>query len=72
MIRLTFTDERKQVKTLGEAETAEELYACLYAHAKRLFLHPTLVMPGNLQAPHSRFTVGQTKSGCAYEMENIG
>lgn len=72
MIRLTFVDERKQVKILGEAETPEELYSCIYEHAKRLFIHPTITAPGSLQAPHSRYTVGQTKNGCFYEMENIG
>lgn len=72
MIRLTFTDEKKQVKVLGESNDAAELFMCMYNHAKRLFIHPTCSLPGNLSDPQSKYIVGQTKTGCTYEMENIG
>lgn len=72
MVRLTFTDEKKQTKILGEAESPAELFMCMYNHAKRLFIHPTCSLPGNMSDPHACYIVGQTKNGCQYMMENIG
>lgn len=72
MIRLTFTDAKGQVKNLGEANDASELFMCMMNHAKRLFIHPTCTFPGNLSDPQAKYTVGYTKDGCRYEMENIG
>lgn len=72
MIRLTFTDEKKQTKVLGEAEDVGELYVCMVNHARRLFIHPTCSLPGNLSDPKASYIVGQTKNGCTYLMENIG
>lgn len=71
MLRLTFTDSKKQTKILGDAEGVGELYQCLYNHAKRLFLHPTICAPGNLTDPRACYIVGQTKDGCFYQMENL-
>ena len=72
MVRLTFTDEKKNVKILGESEDTAELFNCMIAHAKRLFIHPTCAFPGNLSEPKSSYIVGQTRNGCRYEMENVG
>lgn len=72
MVRLTFTDEKKQVKVLGESEDPAELFMCMINHARRLFIHPTCALPGNLSDPRSSYIVGQTKNGCQYMMENIG
>lgn len=72
MVRLTFTDEKKQVKVLGDSEDPAELFMCMMNHARRLFIHPTCALPGNLSEPKSSYIVGQTKNGCRYEMTNIG
>lgn len=72
MIRLTFTDAKGQAKTLGESDDAAELFSCMMNHARRLFIHPTCSLPGNLSDPKASYTVGQTKDGCRYEMTNIG
>lgn len=72
MIRLTFVDEKKNVKILGEDESPAELYNSMIAHARRLFIHPTCSLPGNLTDPKASYVVGQTKNGCKYLMENIG
>lgn len=71
MVRLTFTDEKKQVKILGESDKPAELFECMMNHARRLFIHPTCALPGDLSDPKSSYIVGQTKNGCRYEMENI-
>lgn len=72
MLRLTFTDEKKNVKILGESDDQAELYNCMINHARRLFIHPTCSLPGNLTDPKASYIVGQTKNGCKYLMENIG
>lgn len=72
MVRLTFTDEKKQVKILGESDKPAELFECMMNHARRLFIHPTCALPGDLSDPKSSYIVGQTKNGCRYEMTNIG
>lgn len=71
MVRLTFTDERGNVKNLGESDKPAELFECMMNHAHRLFLHPTCALPGNLSDPKSSYIVGQTRNGCRYMMENI-
>lgn len=72
MVRLTFTDERGNVKNLGESDKPAELFECMMNHARRLFIHPTCALPGNLSDPKSSYIVGQTRNGCRYMMENIG
>lgn len=71
MVRLIFTDEKKQQKILGESEDVAELFSCMVAHSRRLFIHPTCSLPGNLSDPHSSYIVGQTRNGCTYLMENV-
>lgn len=71
MLRLTFTDEKGQRKILGDAAEVGELYQAVYAHAQRLFIHPTLIPVGKMD-PKSCYIVGQTKTGCRYEIENLG
>lgn len=70
MLRLTFTDEKKQVKILGESEDVNELYHALFQHARRLFIHPTITPPGPME-PASMYVLGQTKNGCSYVLENL-
>lgn len=72
MVRLTFTDEKKQTKVLGESDSTAELFECMMNHARRLFIHPTCSLPGNMSDPHAKYIVGQTRNGCIYEMENVG
>lgn len=71
MVRLTFTDEHGNVKNLGESDKPAELFECMMNHARRLFIHPTCALPGNLSDPQSCYIVGQTRNGCRYMMENI-
>ena len=70
MLRLTFTDEKGQVKVLGDAKEDGELYQSVYNHARRLFIHPTVIPLGHLDSK-SCYIVGQTKSGCKYEISNL-
>lgn len=73
MLRLTFTDAKKQTKVIGESNDAGELYNALYNHAKRLFIHPTIALPPmGINDPKASYIVGQTKDGCHYMLENIG
>lgn len=71
MFRLTFVDEKNQRKILGDAHDLGELYSVMFIHARRLFIHPTLIKPGDLSEPKSCYIVGKTKT-CSYELENIG
>lgn len=70
MLRLTFTDERGQIKILGDAEEVGELYQAVYNHARRMFLHPNLIPIGKMD-PKSCYIVGQTEGGCRYEISNL-
>lgn len=70
MLRLTFTDEKGQAKILGDAEDPGELYQAVYNHAQRLFIHPTMIPIGKMDSK-SCYIVGQTKSGCRYEISNL-
>lgn len=70
MLRLTFTDERGHRKILGESEDVGELYLAVYAHAQRLFIHPNLIPVGKMDSK-SCYIVGQTSSGCRYEIANL-
>lgn len=73
MLRLTFTDSKKQTKIIGESEDAMELYNALYAHARRMFIHPVIsAAPAGIADYKAQYIVGQTKDGCTYSLENIG
>lgn len=73
MLRLTFTDSKKQTKVIGESDDAGELYQALYNHARRLFIHPVIsAAPMGIADFKAQYIVGQTKEGCTYSLENIG